>query len=137
MRESLLEEFWNRIAATAAAVGRGGQKSVHHQVVTALDAGWTPQLLADWVTGMLQEARQRKFVRNPAGFVVAQLRDIPLLTNSTDPVGKPAEGEALPACSTCGARAGENRSYRTVDNSQGGVRKCPDCHPDLVGSAAA
>lgn len=138
MSEVLLEEFWARVAANAAAVGRGGQRSVHRQVLTAFAAGWTPRLLADWVIGMLQEMRKRKPVRNPAGFVVSQLRDIPPLDDATEPVGRPVgDGERLPACNTCGARAGENLSYRTVDSPDGGVRKCPDCHPAAAGTAAA
>ncbi len=137
MHDVLIEEFWNRVATTTAAVGRGGQNSVHRQVTTAFDVGWTPQLLADWVTGKLQEMRQRKLVRNPAGFVVAQLRDIPPLERPTEAVGSPVDKERLPACNTCGARSGEGRAYRTVDSEHGGVRKCPDCHPDTSRSTAA
>lgn len=69
------DEFWAEIGRLVSTpIDPGGRKSVHEQLAVAFQAGWTPGKLARWLGEQVTAAKR---LSNPAGFVVARLREIP------------------------------------------------------------
>jgi hypothetical protein len=120
------DEFWLKTTTTiGAAVDPPGRRKVHAQIATAFEAGWTPDTLSTWIARQVVTATSR--LHNVPGFVVNALREIPVPELAAP--SKPAEPKPLPACPTCKASEGDKPSVRSITNSEGFAKPCPDCHP--------
>lgn len=75
MHDDLHEEFWAILGKLRQVpIDRGGRKARHEQIAVAFQAGWTPDTLASWVAAQVAGAKR---LSNPAGFIIATLREIP------------------------------------------------------------
>jgi hypothetical protein len=130
LTHACMDEFWALMAQTAR-IDPPGRRAVHHQVGMALQTGWTPTSLAAWATARLTSARERRTIGNPGGFLVSQLKEIPVAAEARDPGNTPGRRAVLPACTVCGAMEGTPRAQRTVEDPDSGlVRRCGCVHPN-------
>lgn len=73
--DELHEAFWSAIAASISTpIDAGGRRSVREQLDVAFQSGWTPPRLARWISDQVMASKR---LSNPAGFVIARLREIP------------------------------------------------------------
>lgn len=70
------DDFWAKIGqlVSSTQVDPPGRRAVHDQLAVAFQAGWKPKSLARWLAGQVQSAKR---LSNPAGFMIARLREIP------------------------------------------------------------
>lgn len=71
------EEFWAILARSPLVltpIDPPGRRAVRAKLTVAFKAGWTPDSLAGWLAAQVASARK---LSNPAGFVIAQLKEIP------------------------------------------------------------
>lgn len=69
------DDFWIAIGRLVPnPIDPGGRRSVRDQLDVAFQAGWEPVRLARWLAEQVTAARR---LSNPAGYVIARLREIP------------------------------------------------------------
>lgn len=111
------DEFWatlGRLRVVSTPIDRGGRKAVHPQLAVAFQSGWTPESLARWLGAQVAAA---KGLSNPAGFVIASLKEIPA------PVEVAPTDRELAAQRS--AKAKRDVELRELERA-----KCPMCDDD-------
>lgn len=123
-------EFWAMIGRQVSTpIDRGGRKSVDDQLAVAWQAGWTPGALARWLTEQVAAARR---LSNPAGFVIARLREIPAPADVAPSQREIDERRALEARRRAEDRARERDNCTMCDASGYIGRQVCDHDPNRI-----